>query len=221
MDIPASEHEQARLRVLQKLQILDTPPERHYDELTHLAATCCDAPIALVTLIDEDRQWFKAKVGVDVDATPRDWAICDHAIRQDQTFVVQDASQDPRFRDSPLVTGAPQFRSYAGAQLKTEGFNLGTLCVVGCEPRTLSDNQRSRLETLRDAVITELERRKLERENRALNKRKLSVCAWCEQVQANENGKPRWVSPMRFLLRKYQVTHSICPECHAHIEQDL
>nr|QQZ50907.1 GAF domain-containing protein [Phenylobacterium glaciei] len=113
MDTP---EEPDRIAALQGLGILDTAPEAIFDSLTQLAALTFNAPVALVSLVDIDRQWFKSCIGLDVSETGRDVAFCDHAIRQDQAMVVLDARQDQRFRDNPLVTGAPSIRFYAGAR---------------------------------------------------------------------------------------------------------
>ncbi|MEM7218139.1 MAG: GAF domain-containing protein [Pseudomonadota bacterium] len=218
MHVTASVAESERLAALNRYQILDTPPERPYDELTALAAQICATPIAMITLIDEERQWFKAKVGVDVDSTPRCWAVCNEAIRHDHTFTVQDASIDSRFSASPLVTGAPHIRAYAGAQLSIDGCNLGTLCVIDDVPGSFSNNRVAALETLRDAVVAEIERSHLWRENRALNEEILSVCAWCDNVRNETAEQPRWDTPMQFILDRFQVSHSICPDCHLRVE---
>jgi GAF domain-containing protein len=130
--------EARRLAALKALCVLDTGPTEAFDRITALAADLFDAPIALVSLIDVDRQWFKSRQGLDATETPRAWAFCDHAVRgKPHSFlVVPDATQDPRFADNPLVTGFPDVRFYAGATLTTaEGYNLGTLCVIDVAPR--------------------------------------------------------------------------------------
>src|SRR5438874_2809505 len=142
MDNPGERNEPARLRALQRYEILDTPPERSFDDLATLAARLCDVPIALVSFVAGDRQWFKARLGISVDGTSRDISFCAHAIEHDDVFVVPDAVKDPRFADNPLVTGPPNVRFYAGAPLETgDGHALGTLCVIDQVPRELTEAQ--------------------------------------------------------------------------------
>ncbi len=150
-----------RLAALADYRVLDTAPERVFDEITHLVSKVLGTPIALVSLIDEHRQWFKARVGLDVQETPREYAFCDHAIRAGQTFVVADASTDPRFAGNPLVTGEPRIRFYCGVPLRTpEGQALGTLCIIDRVPRTLTAAEVDVLESLARQVETELELRR-------------------------------------------------------------
>jgi PAS domain S-box-containing protein len=142
------ENEAARLAALHALHVLDTPPEALFDELTALAASICQAPVALISLVDADRQWFKSHIGWEVGQTPRDISFCGHAILQDDLLIVPDAAADPRFADSPLVTGEG-VRFYAGAPLiSPEGHALGTLCVVDHKPRHLTAEQTQALRTL-------------------------------------------------------------------------
>ncbi|MDO8911653.1 MAG: PAS domain S-box protein [Phenylobacterium sp.] len=147
-----------RIAALQDLRVLDTAPEAVFDSLTQLAALTFNAPVALVSLVDTDRQWFKSCIGLDVSETGRDVAFCDHAIRQDQAMVVLDASQDQRFRDNPLVTGAPSIRFYAGAPLiLPDGHRLGTLCVIDFAPRqSFSQAARAQLEAMAASVTQAL-----------------------------------------------------------------
>lgn len=150
--------EQARLAALQRYRILDTEPEQRFDDLTLLASQICDTPISLITLIDSDRQWFKSRVGLDVEETSRGVAFCAHAIRQPGIMQVSDAAGDARFRDNPFVTGEPNIRFYAGAPLITpDGHALGTLCVIDVKPRHLSDGQLRALDALRRQVESQLE----------------------------------------------------------------
>ncbi|GAB3018597.1 hybrid sensor histidine kinase/response regulator [Bowmanella dokdonensis] len=158
---PCTKDENARLRALYDYQILDTEAEKSFDDLTRLASYLCQTPIALISLIDPERQWFKARVGLEVSETPRDLAFCAHAIHGRDVMEVQNALQDPRFADNPLVTGPPNIRFYAGAPLLTpDGHAVGTLCVISDKPHRLSDEQRQGLHVLARSVISQLELRK-------------------------------------------------------------
>ena len=151
-----------RLAALRDFGVLDTPREREYDDIVTIATQVCGTPIALITFLDEERQWFKAAVGTDVAETPLDIAFCAHAIRHAGTMVVDDLQQDKRFVSNPLVTGEAGVRFYAGAPLRTaDGVALGTLCVLDTRPRTLSDEQRISLEALARQVMSQLELRRL------------------------------------------------------------
>lgn len=158
----AFDSESARLAALRATGVLDTAPEPVYDWVVELAAIICQTPIALVSLVDEHRQWFKAARGLDdVRETPREHAFCAHAIGQHSTFLVEDASADPRFRDNPLVVGDPGIRFYAGTTLLTaDGHALGTLCVIDRHPKTLTDRQRHMLEALASVVAAKIEARR-------------------------------------------------------------
>ncbi len=156
---PAEERE--RLEALRRYEVLDRLPEPDFDDLVILASAACETPIAAITLIDEDRQWFLARAGLDVAETPREVAFCAHAILQKGLFVVADALDDERFSANPLVTGDPYVRFYAGAPLITpEGHALGTLCVLDRVPRELTGGQRTALEALSRQVVSQLELRK-------------------------------------------------------------
>ena len=160
-----SEHD--RLAALASYRVLDTAPEPAVDDITRMAAQLFDAPIALVSLIDRERQWFKSRHGLETACTPRGQAFCDHAIRQPagEVMVVEDAALDPRFADNPLVTGEPSVRFYAGAPLTdAEGHNLGALCVIDRKPRpALSDPEKTQLRVLAAAVVSRLEKGRAER----------------------------------------------------------
>jgi phosphoribosyl 1,2-cyclic phosphodiesterase/CheY-like chemotaxis protein len=142
------EHEASRLAALKKTGILDTGPEERFDRIIRIASESFDVPIALVSLVDRDRQWFKSCIGLDVKETPRDMAFCAHAILKDEVMIVPDALLDPRFADNPLVTGEPHVRFYAGCPLKLpDGNFMGTLCLIDTRPRQLDD---SKIKLLRD-----------------------------------------------------------------------
>jgi len=161
----ALNHEKKRLKVLWQYDVLDTVPEEVFDDLTELAARICEAPIALISLVDEDRQWFKSKVGVTLKETSRDISFCAHAIRQEGLFIVPDATLDPRFAQNPLVISDPKIRFYAGAPLITpDGHALGTLCVLDKVPRELRSEQQQALRVLARHVMTQLELRRHARE---------------------------------------------------------
>ena len=169
---PPHPQEEARLAALDTLEILDTMPEAGFDELTRLASQLCGTPIALVSLVDHYRQWFKSRVGLETPETPRDLAFCAHAILGEQLFVVEDSHNDERFHDNPLVTGGPHVRFYAGIPIKgASGLNMGTLCVIDHQPRRLTPDQEHALSVLGHQVeaqlllrlrVRELERREEE-----------------------------------------------------------
>lgn len=165
--------EQDRLAALRSYRILDTAPEKAFDDLVRLASQICGTPIALITLIDAERQWFKSRVGVSVQETSRDIAFCAHAIRQTELFIIPDATQDERFRDNPFVMSEPKIRFYTGAPLITaEGHALGTLCVIDRRPRLLDAWQLEALDALRRQVVAQLElRRNLHELGHALSER--------------------------------------------------
>ncbi len=151
------ENEQARLNALRALNVLDTPPEEHFDRVTRMAKRLFNVSISAVSLIDENRQWFKSCVGLDVTETARDISFCGHTILEDETFIIEDALKDERFSDNPLVTDAPFIRFYAGHPLKTPcGKMLGTLCIIDPEPKTLNDDDIATLQDLASIVQDEL-----------------------------------------------------------------
>lgn len=161
MSAPIPQNESKRLKVLWQYEVLDTVPEEVFDDLTELAARICEAPIALISLVDEKRQWFKAKVGVTISETSRELSFCAYAITQSDLFIVPDATQDKRFANNPLVTSDPKIRFYAGAPLITpDGHALGTLCVIDKVPRELRPEQKQALRILARHVVTQLELRR-------------------------------------------------------------
>lgn len=153
--IPANEAE--RIQALRELLILDTPPEERFDRIVEFAAEEFGVPIALISLVDDDRQWFKARFGLAVCETDRQSSFCGHAIHVSEVMVVSDATQDPRFADNPMVLGPPHIRFYAGAPLEIRpGVRVGTLCLIDRRRRTLDDTDLAILMSLRDVVVSEL-----------------------------------------------------------------
>jgi two-component sensor histidine kinase len=149
-----------RLAALDRYHVLDTPSEANYDDLVRLAAQICGKPMALISLVDARRQWFKAALGLSVGETTREIAFCAHAIQQTGVFTVTDAARDPRFADNPLVTADPNLRFYCGATLLTsDGFPLGTICVLDTKPGALSEDQVFALQALSRQVMVQLDLR--------------------------------------------------------------
>lgn len=159
---PVPENEEERLRTLRSYEILDSLPEEEFDDFAKIASEVCGTPIALISLVDKDRQWFKAKVGLDTDETPRDISFCGHAINEPgQVFEVPDSHKDQRFKNSPLVTGYPNIRFYAGVPLvESNGHVLGTICVIDNKINTLNDTEKRALSALSRQVIKQMELRK-------------------------------------------------------------
>ena len=165
MSAPLPKTEAKRLKILWEYEVLDTVPEAVFDDLTELAARICEAPIALISLVDEDRQWFKSKVGISLSETSRDVSFCAYAILGKEPLLVPDATKDKRFAQNPLVVSAPKLRFYAGAPLITpDGQALGSLCVMDSVPRTLRADQKQALIILARHVMTQLELRHRSRE---------------------------------------------------------
>jgi excisionase family DNA binding protein len=157
---PLPPDETARLAAVEASKLLDSGPESVFDRLTWLATQVTDCPMALMTVLSSERQWFKSRIGVNFAETPRDWAFCNHAILQDEPFMVEDAHSDPRFVDNPLVTGEARIRFYSGIPLRDAGGQaLGTLCVLDHEPRRLRDRELKALAELAAIAAEELARR--------------------------------------------------------------
>jgi len=162
---PPAWNEADRLKAVEAYAILDTPREQDFDDIARMASEILQVPIAVVNFIGADRQWFKAEIGLGVRETPRDIAICNHAILQPGVFVVPDTTRDERFQNNPLVTGDPHLRFYAGALLETpEGLPLGTMCVLDYKPRELSEHESFVLRMLARQVMTQLDLRRALRE---------------------------------------------------------
>jgi len=193
---PVASNEEARLATLRDLAIVGTQPEPHFDAVCRLARSVFSAPIALISLVEKDRQWFKAQCGLDVDGTVRDVAFCNYTILSDAAFIVEDATVDPRFSDNPLVCDEPHIRFYAGVPLSLRpDLRIGSLCIIDTEPRTFSEEQIQQLHAMAEAVVAHLrlheakqvqaaeldERRRitaeLEQANRVLAERKTALRA--------------------------------------------
>lgn len=162
---PVPKNEKERVKALKSYGVLDTQPEEDFDAITRLAARISHSPIALISLIDEARQWFKSKVGLEIQETPREISFCQYAIMQDDVYEVCDALKDPRFTENPLVTGKPDIRFYAGAPLIDEdGYHLGTLCVIDTEPKALSKEQKEIMQLLAKTTVDHLQLKKRNKE---------------------------------------------------------
>lgn len=215
MKPPVPQNELERLRALQLFRVLDSGSEAAFDNLARLASAICETPISMISLIDENRQWFKSRVGVSATQTAREVAFCAHAINQSEVFVVGDASTDSRFAANPLVTSDPSIRFYAGAPLVVgDGLVLGTLCVIDSRPRQLTPAQLDALQVLRDAVVSQLELRRALADFRMVEQL-LPLCAWCRNIRRPDGS---WSSLYDYVSRTGQVTHGLCPDCGTKME---
>ena len=213
------QEEEKRLKALAEYRILGTQPESCYDDITKMASFTCDVPISLMTLVDKNRQWFKSKVGLEINETKRDWSFCTHAIKENNPLIINDAYLDERFINNPLVTGDPKIRFYAGFPLKTsEGDKLGTLCVIDRKPGNLTSKQYNIMQLLSNQIVSFLELRK-----RSLNlldalsnlhnqEGILSVCSYCREVK-NQEGD--WMHLEKYLskISDIRFSHGVCDSC--------
>lgn len=221
--IPASKpaNEDLRLEALRRYHILDTAPEEAFDDLTFVASQVCGTPIALVSLVDAERQWFKSHLGLAATETHRDMAFCAHAIQTEDTFVVPDATQDERFHDNPLVTGGPDIRFYAGSRITTpDGFHLGTLCVIDTKPRDFPPEQQRVLEALARQVSRLLDLRQAAAQladalehMRTLHSF-LPICSYCKGIRDEEGA---WHKLEEYVSSRTDTvfSHGICKPCMA------
>jgi anti-sigma regulatory factor (Ser/Thr protein kinase) len=199
-------NENARLQALRRYKILDTDPEKAFDDLTILASHICETPVALITLIDSNRQWFKSKVGVEVSETPREVSFCAVAIQHHGLFIVSDATKDSRFSSNPFVVSDPKVRFYAGAPFtSSDGHPLGTLCVVDVVPRKLTASQENALLALSRQVQAQFElRRNLIELRTALDERDRA-----------ETERDRTIVELQHALEHVQRLSGLLPACSA------
>jgi GAF domain-containing protein len=216
---PLAPNEKERLAALREYQILDTEPEQEYDDITVLAAQICHVPVAMISLVDESRQWFKSKLGVRQCQTPRDVAFCAHAILQSEPLIIRDALKDYRFADNALVKRSPHIRFYAGFPLLSpQGHSLGTLCAIDRRPRHLSAPQDRAMRALSRAVIARMELRRISAQLASeLEKVKtlhglLPICSWCKRIR-DDHGYWSQVETYISAHTDADFTHGICPEC--------
>ena len=215
--MPANETE--RLEALRSYHVLDTLAEDAYDDIAKVAAHICEVPIALISLVDQHRQWFKSKVGLKQEETVRDVAFCAHAILKPGPLIVKDAMKDERFAGSQLVKRPPHIRFYAGFPLiNPNGHALGTLCAIDRKPRELSAKQKEMMEMLARQVMSRLELRRVSNQlAEALEHVKtlhgmLPICAWCKRIR-DDHG---YWSQVEAYVKQHsdaEFTHGICPEC--------
>lgn len=219
MSAPIPNNEAERLAALKEYRVLDTGTEQPYDDITTLAAHICQVPISTISLVDEARQWFKARVGMARRQTPREIAFCAHTILQREPFIIRDARKDRRFAGNALVTDEPHIRFYAGFPLvNQQGLVVGTLCAMDRKPRELSAKQIKAMQALVRQVMALLEFRRVSVHLAdALNHIKtlqglLPICAWCKRVRDDEG----YWDQVEAYFHKYtgiDFTHGICPEC--------
>lgn len=219
MKAPRPADEAKRLKALERYRILDTAPERDYDDITELARFICKAPIAFLSFVAEARQWFKSRIGVEAEQTSRDVAFCAHTVLGQDMLVVPDALKDARFADGPLTNAEPFIRFYAGMPLVTpDGYSVGALCVVDRQPRELDEPERKALQALARQVVQLLELRRVSSElagalsDISTLKRLLPICAYCKRVRDDAG---YWNELSEYLQKETgaDFTHGICPAC--------
>ncbi len=218
---PTVSNEELRMQELNNYYVLDTPPDFNLDSLTKIASRICHTPIALISLIDENRQWFKSKVGLAVDETPREISFCTHAIQQDDVFIVSNPTEDPRFKDNPLVTGEPYIRYYAGMPLKSHnGYNVGTICVIDQKPNYLDDDKIELLRTLSKQVVNYFEIYKKNRELILLRKSIIHDEKMKSVINISSGISQEINNPLSIILGRIYLLESKLKSDHAFEQQD-
>lgn len=216
---PTHKKERERLEALRRYHILDTGPEKGFDDLTYLASALCKSSISLVTFIDRDRQWFKARMGIGVPQTSRHISFCAYTILQSTVLAIPDTAQDDRFRDNPWVADDPGVRFYAGAPIfSSDGLPLGTVCVFDREPRSLSVGQEESLRALSRLCSSLLEMRRLNGDltdaldSLNMTSELLPACSSCRRLK-DESG--RWLVLEQYVREhtRSPESHGICPDC--------
>ena len=214
---PPNEHE--RIAALREYHVLDTADEQVFDDLTALVAQICQVPIATISLVDETRQWFKSKRGLEQRETPREISFCAHTILQSSPLIIPDALNDDRVADSSLVTGEPHVRFYAGFPLTNpQGYALGSLCAIDRKPRQLTPEQEQAMGALARQVMAVLELRRVSSrlagalENARALAGLLPICAWCKRIRDDEG---YWERIETYISSRTAAdfTHGICPSC--------
>jgi len=227
MSVPKPENEDKRLEILEQYQIMDSLAEAAYDEIVAVASEIFDTPMALITFVDDDRQWFKAQTGMTMQETAREHAFCAHTILDDGILVVEDARKDPRFATNPYVLGDPNIRFYAGAPIKVKNtVNLGSVCVLDSKPRQITTKQEKLLKLLSSQVSHLLELRRMtadlrqEQEQNTQLRQLLPICAWCKQIRTADGS---WTELEQYVRQHadQELTHSICPSCSSRLNADL
>ena len=227
MSYPIPPNEARRIEALRNYGILDSAPEKAFDDFALLASNICGTPISLITLVDSDRQWMKAKIGISQSETPREQAFCAHTIMSSDMLVVEDATKDARFSENPLVTSEPNIRFYAGAPLVDhDGMALGSLCVIDREPRMLTAMQYESLTALSRLVVAQFEYRRIAAElAETLAELKslsgmLPICGHCKSIRSDDG---YWKKLEDYISAHSEVgfSHGICPDCVKFYFSDL
>jgi GAF domain-containing protein len=217
--LPANEAQ--RLAALRAYNILDSAPEQLYDDVVKLVTYVCQVPMATISLVDEHRQWFKSRIGVEDQETSREISFCAHTILGNKPLMVRDATEDPRFAASPLVTGPTHVRFYGGFPLiAPDGHALGSLCAMDRTPRELTQEQQTAMTALSNQVMALLELRRVSSQMAAALERikalesLLTICAWCKRIREFDGS---WLNPDVYIKRKAEapISHGICPDCFA------